>query len=786
MWLNTALFAAGILLCQQLPSLPHFYWTVAVSVLLVGLLPLALRDADRVFLAFLLFGLGFSWAVVFGHWKVSDRLQPELIKQPILLTGKIVELPNLDKNRHQRNWRFVLEPESARLQGKWLKVPARIRLSWYKTDHSLQSGQRWQLLVKLKPSTGLLNPGLFDYESWLFQQGIGARGYIVASPDNQLLEDSGGLPGFDEVRDQIRLSLASYTEYPAATALVAALTVGDKSRISQQSWDSFRALGINHLVAISGLHVGMIVMVIYWISGRFWRLSVRTCEWIPAPRIQSVAGLVAAFLYAGMAGFSLPTQRALTMIAVVLLARMLLLNMQPFRQLAIAVFIVLFWDPPAIIAPGFWLSFMAVTAIFLSIGHNRVSAETISQTEFQHGLWLKVRALLVMQWSITLLLLPFSLLFFKQVSVVSPIANLLLIPLFSFVVVPLSLLMTLLMQIELPYIETVFLQFLQMLDWLLGYLHKVSSHDWFIFQTTQISVFRFGFLLIPVIVWYRCRFPFQKPLAMLILVTALFLPTPQKSQDQLFVTALDIGQGTSILLETAGKVLLYDLGPRYGNGNSATLSVVEPFLKNRGIHRVDRLVISHSDSDHAGDLQGFLKAVDVEKLVAGEAMDVSRSYELCQAGQRWQWQQTRFEFLSPDRHPVHDNNASCVLRVEHGENTLLLTGDIERAVERRLLKTHGPQLAAEVVLVPHHGSNSSSTTEFINAIDASLVINTSGYLNRYGFPKEEVKNRWQKNAAKFLNTGSSGALELVLGQQAGDISYSTFRQRYAKYWYWPR
>ena len=794
MWINTVLFAAGIFLCQQLQSLPHFYWSVAVLGLMLSAMALALRDADSHILPLLLFGVGFSWAVVYGHWKINDRLQPDLVRQSVVVTGAIIELPrhehyqnNVQNNgQNQHNWRFVFEPERALLEGKPVKVPSRIRLAWYKTDNRLRSGQRWQLQVKLKPPTGMLNPGLFDYESWLFQQRIGARGYVAKSPENRLLEEASGLPGFDQLREHIRLSLGAYNEYPSASALVAALTVGDKSRLSAQSWDSFRALGINHLVAISGLHVGMIVMVTYWLSGRLWRLSVRACEWLPAPRVQAITGLIAAFLYAGMAGFSLPTQRALVMIAIVLLAKIYLVNMQPFRQLAIAVFVVLLWDPVAVIAPGFWLSFMAVTAIFLAIGNKEIAEDNVGIKTANHDLFAKIRDLVAMQWSITLLLLPFSLLFFKQVSIVSPIANLLLIPLFSFFVVPLALMMTLLNQLKAPLIELLYIQFLGVLEWLLGYLQRISAYDWFVFQTSEISLYRFGLLLLPVFVWHLGRFRFQKMLATVIVATALFFPSPQKPGDQLVVTVLDIGQGTSILLETAGRVLLYDLGPRYGNGNSATMSIVVPFLKNRGIHKVDRLIISHADSDHAGDLAGFLQAFNVEKIIAGEALKTSRLHDLCQSGQSWQWQQTRFEFLSPDRHPVNNNNASCVLRVEHGENRVLLTGDIERSVERRLLNTHRHKLAAEVVLVPHHGSKSSSTTEFVKAVDARLAINTSAYLNRYGFPKEAVRQRWVENGARFLNTGDSGALELVIGKVAEDISFASFMQEFGKYWHWPR
>lgn len=782
MWINTVLFAAGILLCQQLKFLPHFYWSVAVLLLILFVLALALAAKDRAILPLLLFAMGFSWAVVYGHWKLADRIEQELVSQPILLTGSIVELP-----QHEgQNWRFVFEPESALYQGAPVNMPSRLRLSWYKSEHQPGTAQRWQFLVKLKPPNGLLNPGLFDYESWLFQKDIGARGYIVDSQLNRFLGNSGTLSGFDALRQNIRSSVFSYAEFPAASALVAALTVGDKSRITQKSWNTFRVFGINHLVAISGLHVGMIVMLVYWVSGRIWRLSVRACEWIPAPQAQAITGLAAAFFYAGLAGFTLPTRRALIMIGVLLLARIFLVNMQPFRQLAIAVFIVLLWDPPAIISAGFWLSFMAVTAIFLSLGGKTSVARSSSKPAGNNSLIGKVRELVVMQWSITLMLLPFSLLFFKQVSVVSPLANLLLIPLFSFFVVPVSLLLAFLNEMDFSLVRTVFIQFLGILEWLLVYLDKVAVYDWFVFKTAEISTGHFLLLLVPVFLWHLVRLSYHKPLAVILFVTALMIRPPVKPRDQLFVTVPDVGQGTSVLLETAGKVLLYDLGPRYGNGNSATMSVVVPFLRNKGINKIDKLVISHSDSDHAGDLQGFLDVIDVGEIVTGEILDNLGNYSLCQSGQTWQWQQTDFEFLSPYKHPVKDNNASCVLRVRHGENSLLLTGDIEQRVERQLLKKDRNKLAATVVLVPHHGSKSSSTAEFVKAIDANVVINTSAYLNRYGFPREEVKQRWLKNGAKFLNTGHTGALELKITANAGEISLMTFTDRYAKYWHWPR
>jgi competence protein ComEC len=789
MWFNTALFAAGIFLCQQLEVLPGLYWSVAILLLSLSAILLVICHPDKpaihVFrlpaerlLPVFLFGLGFGWAIIFGQWKLSDRLAHELIKKPLTISGSVIELPR----HNQRNWQFVFETETAEFQGKTVEVPARIMLGWYKTDNQLLSGQRWRLNVKLKPPTGLLNPGLFDYEGWLFQQGIGARGYVIASAENQLLKHSSGLSGFDVLREKIRHSLARYNQYPAASALVTALTVGDKSSITLQSWDSFRKLGINHLVAISGLHVGMVVMLIYWVSGRFWRLFARACEWIPAPQVQALSGLVAALFYAGLAGFSLPTQRALIMLSVVLLARIFLINLQSFKQLAVAVFMVLFWDPHAIVSPGFWLSFMAVSAIFLSVGE----AEKFSQPQQNKSLLLKIKNLVSMQWSITLLLLPFSLLFFKQVSVVSPLANLVLIPLFSFIVVPVALLMTFLDQLDVAFIEMLFVEYLAFVTSLLNWLEKISAVDWFVFQTSQIGTLRFLLLLLSAIVWFARVLRFRRMLAVVLLAVALFYPAEKHKADELHLSVLDIGQGTAILLETADKVLLYDLGPRYGYGRSATASVVIPYLQNKGISKIDLLVISHSDSDHAGDIEALLDTVRVEKIIAGERLDISRDHDLCQSGQHWLWQQTGFEFLSPVKHPVKDNNASCVLRVAHGNNHLLLTGDIEKTIESSLLKTSREKLQADVVLVPHHGSKSSSTAEFVEAVNARIVINSSGYLNRYGFPNKQVKSRWLENGAMFLDTAEQGALELVLAGRNDGIFHSGFMQQNGKYWHWRR
>ena len=596
MWIKTASFAAGVFLCQQLSVLPGILWGLAG---LVGSF-FIVRQARFAFAGFAL--LGFCWAMISGHWALQDRLPAGLIKQKLEIGGQIVDLPV----RQGQGWRFNFSVKSAFLDKQPVELPDKIRLSWYHSDAELLSGQSWRFTVKLKPPVGTLNPGVFDYESWLFQQGIGATGYVLNDRHSKLTGQAGWLSGFGFFREKLRSGLRSYEIHHDAVAVMQALAVGDKSAISQPMWEMFRRAGINHLVAISGLHIGMIALTAYWLSGFAWRRSAYLCELITAPRIQSISSILAAAAYAGLAGFSIPTQRALIMLLVIMLARLLLVNLPASRQLSIAVFVVLLLDPVAITSPGFWLSFIAVIAIYLVI-EEKVQVS-------------KVRQLVRMQWSVSLWLMPFSLFWFNQVSLISPLVNMMLVPLFSVFIVPVTLLLTLMNQWPLTATRYLTGSFIAFLHNGLQSLQHVTAPSWISYATTSLKLSEFLLLLLAAAAWFLPGKFLFRPVSVLLILIVLFNSTQKDIDTDFSMTLLDVGQGLSVFIEQGGKTLLYDLGPRYSGSASATASIVVPFLSSRGVTSIDKLVISHADSDHAGDIETLHKHIMVSEIIAGETV----------------------------------------------------------------------------------------------------------------------------------------------------------------------
>ena len=791
MWINSILFAAGMLLCQQLAELPSLALLLPPLVMTIAILgylgwhqptkpPVTFKPGviSALFLAW-----GFLWAAVYGHWLLSDRLSPELVKQPLVITGSIDDLPL--KKGH--NWQFNFRIEHGLLKGEKVQLPKLVRLGWYRTRVELESGQQWRLTVKLKPPTGLRNPGLFDYETWLFSQRIGARGYVIdnAPPDRPAdgplnkKGQSNWLRPVAGFREKVRRALDSFDDYPHATAMIKALTIGDKSSIQFSQWQTFRNLGINHLVAISGLHIGMIATLFYLLSGFLWKRSAWLCTWIPAVKIQAISALFAATFYAAMAGFSIPTQRALVMLLLLLGSQLLLINMQPRRQLAVAFIVLLLWDPMAVISPGFWLSFTAVAAIFMVLqADNTKRPEQYSRSQLLD----KMRQLIALQWHISLALVPLQVFYFSQVSLLAPLINLVLIPLFGFVIVPISLLLAAILSIEATqyifaatWMQTIIHGFLEWLEKLIAVLGRLAQIEGISVSTNQVGWPVFIALIAVVALWFLFRQWWIRVISLLLVFLLLFIPQHQLADGQLRMTVLDVGQGTAVVVEKKDYLFLYDLGPRYGQGKSATSSVVIPYLQNKRIKRIDQLVVSHADSDHAGDFNLLIKQFDVVSFLSGERLKNSQSdYRLCAKGERWQVGKTLFEVLHPKagnwKAAMSGNNASCVIRISHGGRRILLSGDIERSIEHLLVKTYQHELAADIALVPHHGSLTSSTSSFIRHVSASLVINTSGYLNRYQFPRDSVMQRWQQAGAIFLDTGKQGALQIVL-DEAGNLRH---------------
>lgn len=760
---GTIAFVAGVIALYQLPALP------GVSVLLLCcLLPLPLLlipSARRLVLPGLLFFFGFSFAAIDAANRLEPRLAAGLEGVPVRAVGVIDSLPK----REGRILRFELQVLHAEtLDGDPITLPQRLRLSWYNDyPEQMRTGQQWQLRVKLKRPWAMRNAGGFDYEQWLFQQGIGATGYVRAQGENRLLQEKVAGHALDRMRQHLQQAIAAALGEHPLRGVITALAVGERSAINDYQWEVLLATGTNHLVAISGLHVGLVAGLVYMLFGRLWRLCPGCCLRLPAPRAASLLALLAALAYAALAGFAIPTQRALAMLAVVLGAVWLQRPLQRGRVLLLALWAVLLLDPSSVLAPGFWLSFAAVACILYAMG-GRLQA---------NGLWWRWGRV---QFVVALGLMPLLLIFFQQGSLSSPLANLLAVPWVSLLVVPLTLLGVALWwwpaASELLWgLAAASLQWLwPLLQWLAEALAPLpAAPPWWCLLPALAGIL---WLLAP------RGWPLRAAGVVLLLPLLLWRPAAPAYGEARF-TLLDVGQGLSAVVQTRHHLLVFDTGPRYPSGFNTADAVVVPFLRSQGIAHIDLLLVSHSGNDHAGGVAALASQLPIRQVMSsGEVVAEGVRTTVCRRGDSWEWDGVRFRILHPSAgaHRGDQNDHSCVLRVDAADDSLLITGDIEAPAERALLASDEP-LAANILIAPHHGSKTSSTATFVEAVAPRYVLFPVGYRNRYGFPHASVVKRYQDAGATLLRTDASGALSTVLG--SGELRFSRYREQQRRLWH---
>ena len=770
---------AGVCLLQIQPDLQLPLWTAAE---LVMLLPLVLwlfyrLPHRRNLLAFL---LGYLWALLFAHNYLMHRLAESYVGQDILLQGIVRGLPETADRSVRFNFQ-VTAYLSGVSRSEARHLPARLRLSWYYHNQPIHSGDHWRLRVRLKPPHGTRNAGGFDYEKWLYQASIHATGYVRKSPDNRLLDrGSGSL--FDALRERL---MRLITELPAThyPALLQALTIGHKADIEADQWQLLRDTGTSHLMAISGLHIGLVAGLVFFVSRRL--LPAGLLKYISAPQLAAFLSLLAAAFYALLAGFSVPTQRALIMLLVIMLAVMLRRPAFSLNTLSLALIGVLLLSPVSVLSAGFWLSFAAVFIIVL-VSSARLQGEQSRLARYGQGIRI--------QWLIALGMLPLSLLLFQQGSLISPLANMLVIPLISFLVVPLALIASALSGLSTELASSLLMLSGDLLAYIWQLLQWLGSHAWGRWGLPQIPAVQGMLALLGVALLLMPRgFPLRYG-GLILLMPMLLYQAPKPAEGEFWVTVLDVGQGLSVLLQTRDRSLLYDTGARYSKRFDTGERIIVPYLQYRGVQRLDRLLISHADNDHAGGTRGLLKHIPVSRLL-GEATVISRyrgdvrQAAVCESGQHWQWNQVNFEILHPpaaDAGPGYrkQNNRSCVLRVWTPGFSLLLPGDIEAKVERHLLKLPPRSLAADVLLVPHHGSNTSSSRRWLARVQPRLALISAGYKNRFRHPTDRVLRRYQALGSQWLNTASSGAIQIKSEafSEAGGVRLSQQRKQDVHYW----
>ncbi|MGB0468494.1 MAG: DNA internalization-related competence protein ComEC/Rec2 [Pontibacterium sp.] len=731
---------AGITTIVWLPSLPPLAF--------IALLPLFLVAGRFVNPHIFAFVLGALWSLSWSHWQIAHRLDSLPVKSDWRVTGVVTGLPEQDKNQA----RFTLSVEtlapktSARLNSR---PPRVLRLNWYHPNKVLEPGMSLTLDVRIKPPHGFSNPAGFDYELWLLARGIDATGYvremlaIKAAPECWL--------------DCMRYHLVQYVEdrYQAAPVqgLVKAITLGVRDGFDEAQWQQLRATGTLHLAVISGLHIGFAALaglLLVKLVSRYIPVHAKNAS-------AALIGIAIACLYMLIAGAGLPTQRAFVMVSVFLLAQWRRWHIDLWTRWWLAMAAVLTLTPVATHQAGFWLSFLAVaTLLWFSV--------------------LRVRDFLGwrVQLGIFCTMTPVLVFVFGGFSLIAPLVNILAIPLMALCLMA---------------------AFVDLVASLLGFqsliivVEGLSGLFWLLIEqgaSVQADIWRVPD--VPVWCWMMavagsCLLiqPAGFPARWLGLV--LWLPMCLGIQNREAETGFgarifDVGQGLAVLVSAGGKQLLYDAGPAYPNGKAAFGMTLLPYLQHAGIKVLDKLVLSHNDLDHTGGHQLIRKNLIIDKATTGSPELVQRyGYGLCQAGDYWRWGNVSFRLLSGGQ-GASDNNRSCVLLIDDGHCSLLLTGDIDQTIERKL-----PTLTTPLtwLVASHHGSNTGTSRDFLTRWQPETVIFSAGFVNQFSHPDPRVIKRVQQQGANVLSTAQQGSVYLHSGDTSG-CSASTWRTAKRRFW----
>lgn len=750
-------FALGVVATGWMPVLPEAVWALS------GLSVLPLFRLRRPWPAAGAAVLGFCYCWAVAGLELGERLPAALDGSVFQVTGVVDGLPESGGRRA----RFNLRVDDLRGPEGPVPGPDRLRLSWYDDAPALTPGQRWRLSVKLRRPHGFFNPGGFDYERWLFWEGIDATGYVTDEHVPERLGRGGG-PGawLDRWRDRLGRRIAGAVEGPAA-ALLPALTVGDRRGLDDADWQVLNATGTSHLVAISGLHVGLVAGFGMLLGSGLARLSTGMLRYGPARHWGAAAAFLAAAAFAAMAGFALPTRRALVMVSVVLLALAARRAVRPFSVLALALAAVLALDPLAPLAAGFWLSFVAVAVLVAAFAGRSGSRSPVRDA---------ARA----QWIVGLgLAVPVAVLF-QRVAWIAPGVNLLAVPLVGLVAVPLALAGVAMLGLPGPAADwllsgagMVLEGFWRGAAWLAGRPAVVQSMAAPSGPSALAGMAGIAWLMAPRGV--PARWLGAGLLAPLLLGGAGALP-----EGRFRLSVLDVGQGLAVVVRTVEHVLVYDTGPAYPSGFNTAEAVVAPYLLNAAAGRLDRLVISHGDSDHAGGARALAERFRPSRVLAGEARP--EGARRCEEGMHWRWDGVHFRVLHPPPGlPDLGNPSSCVLRVAGRGGTALLTGDITRPVERRLGARYPEGLAADILVVPHHGSASSSSAAFIRDVSPRWAVFATGFGNRFDLPDPDVVERYRAGGAGLLDTARSGMIRF---EPAATDGWRVVRWRHAAGRFW--
>ncbi len=771
-----AAFSAGIIAgAWQLAPLPTFIAAAlwfCVCVLLLSRLPLkpessVLLRRSLALLAAL--ALGLAWHSLWAHWALGQRLANDFSRDTRWVTGRVISIPA--REALASRFLFRVDQGPAELQGRHLL------LRDY-SERQLRGGEHWLLPLRLRAPRGLANPGGFDYEAWLLAEGIDGLGYVREEAGLQRLRASSiSVSSLRQFLYERLQTLSARSEL--GQQVLPALLLGHRAQLDADFQSKLEQTGTNHLFVISGIHIGLVSMLSYGLLRRLlpWLLPLPPQQ--PVQRLAAWAAIAMAIFYSMLAGFSLPTQRALVMISAFMLGRLLGRNFNLLFRFLLALTLVLLLNPLAAMSAGFWLSFTAVAGLMWFV------------ESAQGNRW---RELLRAQLVVYLVLMLPLLFWMGQVSLIAPLVNLFAIPVLGFLLLPLAfsglglgMLWPAGGALLLQLANTLLALLMMALGWLGSLLPMLDSalpafQGLALLLVLLMSALAVLLMLLPVPWSLRAPVP-------LLLLPLLLGPAPQKPEPNLLVHVLDVGQGLAIVLQQGQYSMLYDTGARIEGGVDMASSVLLPFFRQQQIRELSLLLLSHNDNDHAGGLPVILAAMPVAKIMASDPripaeQTLGRSIEPCQAGQRLSLGQAELQLLhpGPGEFRGENNDNSCVLQLRFGRHRVLLSGDISRAVEYPLVQTWGDALASQLLIAPHHGSATSSSFPFIKTVRPQWVVYSAGCHNRFSHPAAEVDRRYGLLGVGRLNTATSGLISFSLDGSGGALQPERYRQLKRRYW----
>lgn len=757
-------FLAGDLCVQALSVLPSL--TILIAVLLSSLIIASpFYRSSKLTVIPLAFICGFVFSALFAHSLLSWSLPKEWEGKPIIVHGYIHSIPLSE----QFGKRFIFQVEEFEYQHAKHKAQVKTRLIWKRFPEKIKVGDNLQLVVKLKRIHTIKSPGAFDFEAWALQQGLRATGYVVESKENKYLSSTYHAL-INQWRNQLLQKIKLHLPVTPTAPWLIALTLGEREGIAPWHWQVLRNTGTNHLMAIAGLHIGIMSGLAFGLINWLWRLFPRLVLTLPAKYAAGYASLIMAFAYSALAGFSIPTQRACMMLSIFVFALLSKRYISIWQSWSLALLLVLLINPVSVLTESFWLSFGTIALIIYGM----------SGRLHPKGWWWKWGRV---QWIVGIGLTPLTLIFFQQSSLISFVANSIAIPYLSFLILPLCLLSTIFLYLY-PQAATLLLwmadKSLSGLWVILTWLSQLSIATWeqAIPNPILILITSIGFILLLIPAGLPGRW-----LGLAWLLPLFFYKTPKPLPNTISVSLLDVGQGLAVLVRTANHSLIYDAGPSFGINQDAGENIILPYLRRLHVKQLDTLVVSHGDNDHIGGAKSLMKTyqfASIKTSVPEKIPSPLTSY--CLAGEQWNWDGVDFKFIYPTLEFLNlGNDSSCVLKVSVGNQSILLTGDIEKVAENYLLNHSAHLLASSVLIAPHHGSKTSAVKDFVMITHPKIVFYATGYRNRYRFPHPSVTSQYTEINTQQFNTAETGTIKFTI-EKNSITQLSAYRKEHKRYW----